>query len=274
MSEITLKMTSPHMTGSVVERFQGDVNDELARWDVPYAITVDGDYGASTREAARSVCYGLGLASDIMDGGATPEVRLKIRNRLLTPAERARYDDRADWRRRLALRYTTPEDAIRAALAYARSKVGVTESPPNSNRGPLIDQWEQACGFIGGPWCGAFANAVLVAAGFPDQEWLRYCPWIEGRARTGEGGWEWHATPELGDLILYGRTEAEHVGVVTSLNAAENIDDETIEGNTSNGPGGSQSNGGIVAIRHRHTDGSLNGFPIRGYARPPWSRVT
>lgn len=275
MSDITLKLTSPHMTGSVVSRFQGDINDELARWDVPFALDVDGDYGMLTRDTALSVCYGLGLDNEIMDGGATPEVRLKIRNRLLTPTEQLRYNARADWRVRLAERYRTPDDAIRVAISYARSKVGVTENPAGSNRGLQIDKWEQDCNFLGGPWCGAFANACLVAAGFPTQWWLRYCPYTEQRSKTGEGGWSWRTNANLGDLVLYGRTEAVHVGLVTSLDGAGRVDDETIEGNTTTGPGGSQSNGGIVAVRHRHTDGSLAAsFPIRGYARPPWAEVS
>lgn len=271
MSTRALKLTSPPTHGSDVERFQRDINAELERWDIRYRLRVDGVYGTQTRDLAQSVCYGLGLDSRAMEHGATAAIRLKVRRRILTPMELKRFHDRADWRKRLAKRLDGVDSAISLALDFARSQIGVKESPANSNRGPKIDGWERACGVFAAPWCGCFMNAALVAAGFPDQEWLRFCPSIEGKAKSGEGGWSWHPTPKVGDLVLYGSSVAQHVGMVEDVAAGH--DTSTIEGNTSNGPGGSQSNGGIVARRHRHTDGTLNGFPIRGYARPPWAKV-
>jgi len=273
MSDRTLKMTSPAMEGADVKGFQSDLNAELGRWLIGFRLTEDGVYGPQTRDVAKSVCYGLGLSSPVMEHGATPSIRIKVRHRRLAKAEAKRFDDRAQWRKKLRLRLDGEHDVVGDVLAYARSKVGVKESPPNSNRGPLIDKWQRACGFIAGPWCGAFTNACLTAAGFPDQEWLRYCPWIEGRAKSGEGGWRWTQTPEPGDLVLYGARIAQHVGVVSKVNGQVIGDTETIEGNTGSGPGGSQANGGMVAIRHRHKDGSLGNFPIRGYARPPYGRI-
>jgi hypothetical protein len=120
--------------------------------------------------------------------------------------------------------------------------------------------------------CGAFVNACLHASGFSDNFWLRYCPWTESHARGRLDGWSWVSVGsevQIGDLALYGSREADHVGLVVEVSNGRDV--ETIEGNTSSGPGGSQSNGGGVFVRHRHTDGSLGGFPIRGYARPPWN---
>jgi hypothetical protein len=256
------------MRGSDVERFQRDINAELGRWDIKFRLTEDGIYGSLTRDTAQSVCYGLGLKSPVMDHGATPAIRSKVRHRKLTPMEAVRFKDRAEWRERLRRRLDGEGSAITAALSFAQSMLGISENPPGSNTGPKIDDWERRCGVHAAPWCGCFVNACLVAGGFPDQEWLRYCPWIEGRATSGEGGWSWHQVPKEGDLVLYGAAIAQHVGIVKEIGAF--ADTATIEGNTSNGPGGSQSNGGIVALRHRHKDGSLSGFPIRGYARPPW----
>jgi hypothetical protein len=273
LSSRTFNLTSPAMHGTDVERFQRDLNAELKRWHVPHQLDEDGVYGTVTRDTARSVCYGLGLKSPVMENGATPAIRLKVRHRKLTAAELVRYRERDDWRRRYVRRFGGPDPAITAALAFARSMVGITESPPNSNRGPKIDGWERACGVFAAPWCGCFANAVLVAGGFPDQEWLRFCPWIEGRAKSGESGWLWTQAPKAGDLVLYGASIAQHVGVVAAVDGTPQRDTLTYEGNTSSGPGGSQSNGGIVAARRRHEDGSLAGFPIRGYARPPWKEL-
>jgi hypothetical protein len=268
MSTRTLKLTSPAMRGADVERFQKDINAELGRWDISFRLDEDGVYGLETRDTAQSVCFGLGLDSPVMSRGATPAIRLKVRNRKLSKTEMTRYKARRDWRERLGKRLDGQGDAINASVAFARAMLGVTESPPGSNRGPRIDKWCRATGFIAGPWCGAFANAVLVAGGFADQEWLRFCPWIEQKAKGGEAGWSWHSSPKRGDLVLYGRSVAQHVGFVYDADSLT-----TIEGNTSSGPGGSQDNGGGVFQRQRRKDGSLNSMPIRGFARPPWSKV-
>ena len=224
-----------------------------------------------SRDAAKSVLYGLGVDAGNEYDGVSPSDRTKIRHGWdqLTPEEQVRNQDRKDWRRRLAERYGG--GAVGAALKFARDNIGVTEHPANSNRGPKIDQWERACGVLGAPWCGCFVNACLHAAGFPDQFWLRFCPSIEAKAKAGVDGWRWIAPGsrcQPGDLVLYGASEADHVGIVEEV--ASGVDTSTVEGNTSNGPGGSQANGGVVARRHRHSDGSLSGFPIRGYARAPW----
>jgi hypothetical protein len=270
MASRTLKLVSPAMRGNDVERFQRDINAELGRWDIEFRLTEDGVYGTATRDTAASVCYGLGLQSPVMDHGATPAIRLKVRHRRLTPTEKVRFRDRAEWRDRLRRRLDGP-GAVNAALSFALSMLGISENPPGSNTGPKIDAWQRACGVHAAPWCGCFVNACLVSGGFPDQEWLRYCPWIEGRAKSSEGGWSWHQVPKVGDLVLYGSRIAQHVGIVKEVGAV--ADTATIEGNTSTGPGGSQSSGGIVALRHRHIDGSLQALPIRGYARPPWRDV-
>lgn len=269
MSTRTLKLTSPAMRGSDVERFQKDINAELARWDISYRVDEDGVYGHDTRDTAQSVCFGLGLASPVMSKGATPAIRLKVRNRKLSKTEMVRYKSREDWRKRLGKRLGGGDGGIMASVAFARSMLGMTEQPAGSNRGPKIDKWCRATGFIAGPWCGAFANAVLVAGGFADQEWLRFCPWIEQKARGGESGWSWHSSPKRGDLVLYGRGEAKHVGFVIETSPFR-----TIEGNTTSGPDGSQDNGGGVFQRERKADGSLNSMPIRGFARPAWGRVS
>lgn len=268
MSTRTLALTSPLMTGDDVELCQKDINHRLKVWKVPLVIDVDRAYGPQTRDAAASVLYGLGVEPGASDG-VGPTDRLKIRHgyERLTAAEKKRHKAREDWRKRLADRYGG--GAVEQALDFARSKIGVKEQPANSNRGPQIDDWERACDVLAAPWCGCFVNAVLVHAGMKSQIWLRYCPSIEAMARAGSAyGWKWTHDPRPGDLVLYGSSIAQHVGIVETVGGGE--DTATIEGNTSNGPGGSQSNGGAVARRRRHTDGSLSGFPIRGYARPPW----
>jgi hypothetical protein len=258
----TLKLTSPAMHGDDVKLLQQTINTQFKRWGVKHKIDVDGEYGPVTRDAYRSILHGLGISQAAMAKGITPRLRVRVRRRLLTPAELVRFRARKDWRAQLRKRYDGHGAA--AALEWAASMVGVKESPAGSNRGKLIDQWQRLCEFLGGPWCGAFANRALMAGGFPAQPWLRYCPWIEQRAKAGEGGWSWHHIKDAkpGDLVLYGAQIAQHVEVVKAFQ-------DTFGGNTSSGHAGSQDNGGCVAHR-TDRDWSAAGFPARGVARPPW----
>jgi hypothetical protein len=100
-----------------------------------------------------------------------------------------------------------------------------------SNRGALVDRWNRATGTqLGGPWCGNFVNACLMAAGFPAEPWMKLCAAIEGNARAGKGGWSWVTAPRPGDLILFTvNGAANHVGIVEVVGAGTV---PTIEGNT------------------------------------------
>jgi hypothetical protein len=257
----TFKLASPLMHGDDIHTFQRTINQQFRTWKVNNQIDEDGEYGSMTREATVQVVYGLGISRGELEHGVTPAVRIKIRNRdHRTQLELQREQERADWVRRFRRRFDG--HGPKAAIAYARKHVGLTEIG-QSNRGPLIDRWERFCSVIGAPWCGCFCNACLMAAGFPAQPFLRFCPWIEGRAKSGEGGWSWHSMSQArpGDLILYGAGTAEHVGLYVGSGV-------TIEGNTSSGTGGSQANGGGVYVRRRNF--SNPGFPARGAARPPY----
>src|SRR5204863_431291 len=66
----------------------------------------------------------------------------------------------------------------KAALAWAHTKIGVKEHPPESNRGPQIDTWEREAGFLGSAWCGAFAKASAKNGGVVVTQEARYVPWL------------------------------------------------------------------------------------------------
>lgn len=165
-----------------------------------------------------------------------------------------------------------PGRGAKAAMAFAVKQLGTTESPPGSNWGPKIGAWIKAAGYVSPvPWCGCFANACIMAGGLPSGAgWIGYTPAIVGHARKGIGGWSWHGAADgrLGDLVLFdtpGGDPAVHVGVAEKqINAGTY---QTIEGNTSSGSAGSQSEGGGVFRRTRSTSGH---FRIIGFARPPW----
>jgi hypothetical protein len=266
---ITYRVTSPMIKTQQLRGFQRLLNRLYRDWKIDYRIDDDGEYGPATRRAAKRAAFALGIAAKELENGLTPEVRRKIRHpELRSAAEKARAERRRPWLKRLRERYQG--GGPKAALRYARKQIGVTESPPGSNRGPLIDKWNRAVGTPPGPnafWCGAFANACLVAAGFTPKPWMKSCIQIEQHARGGVEGWSWHASPEPGDLVLYSeKGVAGHVGVVERLEGGTLV---TIEGNTSRqGATSSQSNGGGVFERRRNPRDPS--FPARGYARPPY----
>jgi len=160
---------------------------------------------------------------------------------------------------------------VQSALRFAAAQVGTTESPAGSNDGPKIRQWWQICGYGSPvPWCGCFVNAVIIAGGCENGKgWaIGYTPAIVAHAKAGRGGWSWHEDGKPGDLALFdtpGGPTAVHVGIVERRMGGGTY--QTVEGNTSSGDGGSQSNGGGVFRRQRSTVGN---FRIVGFARPPW----
>lgn len=100
MSERTFIVQDPQLHGPDVKSWQETLNRQMRTWDVDYEIDTDGDFGALTRDLTASVCHGLGLASasQAMEHGVTPALRIKVRNKELTPAEHTRYKERQPWR--------------------------------------------------------------------------------------------------------------------------------------------------------------------------------
>jgi hypothetical protein len=263
----TFRLQSPLMHGKDVAAFQQLLNARFKGWDIDKRIDVDGEYGSITRRAARQVAYGLGISGTELAHGITPELRTKLR----APSRRSRTEvasatRRRGWRARLRRQHEGR--GAQAALAYARLHLGELESPRLSNRGAMVDRWNRATGTqLGGPWCGNFVNACLMAAGFPTEPWMKLCSAIEGNARAGKGGWSWVASPLPGDLILFTvNGAANHVGIVEAVSAASV---QTIEGNTHKDYDPGRFWEGYGVFRRHHPAGRA---PIRGYARPPYGR--
>jgi murein DD-endopeptidase MepM/ murein hydrolase activator NlpD len=107
MSERTFKVDDPHMRGDDVKAWQHTLNRQMQTWNVAYRIPEDGDYGVGTRDLTASVCHGMGLASasEAMKDGVTPALRVKLRNKNLTAAEKIRFAARAPWRAAFRKRY-------------------------------------------------------------------------------------------------------------------------------------------------------------------------
>ncbi len=136
---------------------------------------------------------------------------------------------------------------IERILSIARAEVGVKESPAGSNK-VKYNTWFYGKEVSGAayPWCMAFVQWVFDQAGKA----------LPLKTASCSGLLNWYKancpsqvvrTPKPGDIVLY---SFGHTGVV------EAVGDETvtaIEGNTSPGTAGSQSNGGMVCRRTRGT---------------------
>jgi hypothetical protein len=140
-----------------------------------------------------------------------------------------------------------------AAVKWALSQQGVTETPYGSNWGEPVQTWIKNCGYTYAvPWCGCFAREAVVGHGgadIPADHRLGYAGYISDDARNGANGMR--AVPfdeaQPGDLLVF--WGSAHIGVCVERNGDTLT---TIEGNTSSGSSGSQSNGGGVYQRTRY----------------------
>jgi hypothetical protein len=138
----------------------------------------------------------------------------------------------------------------------------VNESPPNSNRGPEIDKWNQrVAGYTGAPWCASFATCMAWDAGAVGSS-SAAVQYIVNMAKAGSGmfrGWTTDPGSVLrGDLAIISCTSC-HVEMVIDSDDAY----DTIGGNTSPGSEGSQYDGGCVA--HRQRNGEVVGWALVDY---------
>lgn len=123
-----------------------------------------------------------------------------------------------------------------AALEHARKHVGVRESPPGSNRGALIDQWNQeANGLTGEPWCMSFMHHCFAEQGVKLGGWAGVQNFLVWAAQHG-----YEVTrPFRGDLVCFdwnGDRWYDHVGIVDRVLAVGPGDRppyviRTVEGN-------------------------------------------
>lgn len=160
--------------------------------------------------------------------------------------------------RRKELRGRSIPDRLKV-VKLALSFVGTKESPAGSNGGPHISDWENRFAMGRGPWCGAFAGAMIeLATGHKVDRGVVFTPNIKNFAINKTGGFRrWITDPtqfRAGDLLLFDFPDShpgiQHVGICRGPAKAGLV--PTVEGNTSFG-NGSQDNGGCVAARTRPT---------------------
>lgn len=155
---------------------------------------------------------------------------------------------------------TAPVDKPGRAIAFGHRYIGVHESPPSSNRGPLIDRWQRRFGFIAAAWCGLFLGNELLAAGVRGvTSRIASVSAIEDDARAHRGcffGWTsgFGTRAQRGDaVVLFGR--GVHVELIVEVVPGGY---RTIGGNTSATKAGNQSAGGCVA-EHTRSAGEVHG---------------
>lgn len=150
------------------------------------------------------------------------------------------------------------------AVELARSYLGTSENPPESNRGnPEPSGWQdRVYGDDGVPWCACFTTCMAWDAGAVGGS-SAAVQYICSMARAHQGlfrGWTTDPANVLqGDMAVVS-CETCHVGLVASSDDACHL----IEGNTSPGTEGSQFNGGTVAEKHR-SRGEIVGWALVDY---------
>lgn len=151
-----------------------------------------------------------------------------------------------------------------AVLAVAAGQIGYHEGPGGANR------YGAAYGMDRVAWCAEFQWWCFQQAGasalIPKTAYTpTFASWFQQQGRAGK-------TPQPGALVFYdwpgdGVDRIQHVGIVERVINATTI--QTIEGNTTSGSGGNQSDGGWVARRTRSTSAVVvYGYPAYDGAAP------
>lgn len=262
-----LDLSTPHPKGDDVHVLQGQINKQFKHLKVDRRIAEDGEFGPATLSAARQVGLAMGVAGKarkkLRKGRVTEKTQRLIRGRKKTARERAATKARSKYRKKLRKRYDV--SGGKKALAWAKSKIGVTESPAGSNWGPEIGAWIRFTGYTGPVyWCGCFAAYATVKIGgakIPSVIRLGYDGYIRSDAASHQNGLVQVGFSEAraGDIVVY---TYPHIEVVDHVSGSTI---HTVGGNTSPGNSGSQSNGGGVFSRVRSAS------EVACIARPDYS---
>lgn len=234
-------------------------------------VKEDGVVGAKTLNAVRKAAWALGALEVNYEAVTSKgEISIGIQAMIRNPGlrqpeqlERARVrrtQTTAARKKRAAAaakeKHQTGTSSRSKAVNAFLAKVGTVESPPGSNGGGIITTMEAYWGFGRVAWCG-------ISAGYHAQKFggikelrsdVASVSAIETHARRGDQGYGRWVNRDGIDSLLQGSFiiiggSGVHVGM--KVDDDPNGGAETVEGNTSFGPGGSQSNGGCIAHRHR-----------------------
>jgi len=152
--------------------------------------------------------------------------------------------------------------SVKELLTVATKQLGITEWPANSNK-VKYNTWYYGREVSGSayPWCMAFVQWCYAEAGMR-------LPYKTASCGALLNWYKQHhpecvvTRPEPGDIVIYdfpGGGPTDHTGIIESAAIGKIT---AIEGNTTSGSSGSQSNGGGVYRRTRSTS------CVRAYIRP------
>jgi hypothetical protein len=250
----TLRLSSPHLHGVDVRALQGRLNHELNHRRFPWrTVTVDGEYGPQSRNAAHMVGWLIGLSHRRLKAIHAGRITQPVQHLLRNPEDRLPADRLRDSARRTAARKlrqahnSGPQAAVGYIEEMARKDVHEVGS---TNTGPMVDKWEAFFGIHGEPWCGCLAGyAAKVAGGSKATTWFPYGPSIMADARAGRNGVFEVGFDNIqpGDVLVL--WNGEHI--VTAAASPNGDQIRTGEGNTSPNPVGDQTNGGSVEMKVR-----------------------
>lgn len=253
-----LTLTTPYTEGPDVKALQRAI-DARAR-ELPYTdarLTIDGQFGPYTLRASRRVAFALGLSDEVCSAIKAGKVVQLAQQLIRHPSELSAEDHQRarDREPELKRRYEARRVGARAAVRWARSKIGVHEKPAESNWGHPVQDWILFTGYDGPVfWCGCFVAFAVVKKGgakVPERIRLGFDHHINEDAHAGKNGFEravdvHHAKP--GDIATF---NFRHIGLV--VGPTKNGMIHTIDGNTT-ASDGSNNNGGEVAEHRRPVD--------------------
>lgn len=226
-------------------------------------VEVDREVGPDTLRTVRAVARALGVEVGQADIIGKREQQVIRRPGLRTARELARA---RQWQRDRKKKQATAQRGPAAALREIRRYIGKTENPPGSNRGPWgLNEWiRHFLGMSSGvPWCGLTVGNALEKAGVAVTGRVAAVRYIYDDAGAGRYGFR-RRVPiregQPGDAVgLFGLST--HVGMIEKRVPGGFA---TVEGNTSSGNSGSQSNGGGCYRRIRPYSACVY------VARPDW----
>lgn len=245
----TLRITSPYMRGIDVVTVQKRLG-----------VRTDGVYGSVTGGAVKDWKWRTGYHRKFVNTDYTASDQAYMTG---TKKRTALMKIRASRRAKKAPSTELQNKALHYMRAWAAD--GLKELPASSNQVPALMREGRALGVgwqsnMGWPWC---AYSVMLAAlkagsstgkqGLVDDKFnALYVPEIESLARAGKYGMRVVGWSEAkpGDFVTFNWDGGvpDHIGMLVDTEVGYAV---TVEGNTSSGSAGSQSDGGGVYIRHR-----------------------